>query len=332
MLRLRAGDRPAPADHVDEVRHHDLPAGRSVAHGHVRPQAGRSDGVPRRVQADRRPTCPACRSASTSRCRPRCGTSWPCIRSLVSVDEHSDSLVMTGYSENANRTRHHPSFGSVVSQAARRRRQRHPAVRQPARHVAGHRAGLPRRRPSAVHAERPRPAEPAPGQRRRRATGWTTARRCCTASTTSAATSTPRGTMNGLDAFTSRAFDMVASGTVRKALDLTSEEPRSRDRYKGVEQFLTARRLVEAGVGCVTLSYRRLGHARQQLQDAAQAAAAGRSRRRQPDPGPARPRHGQRRGHGHVGRVRPDAADQRATTAAATTGRRSCRPWSPAAA
>src|ERR1041385_7681080 len=37
------------------------------------------------------------------------------IRSIVSVDEHSDSLVMTGYSENTNRTAHHPSFGSVVS-------------------------------------------------------------------------------------------------------------------------------------------------------------------------------------------------------------------------
>src|SRR5689334_22699111 len=31
-----------------------------------------------------------------------------CIRSVVSVEEHSDSLVMTGYSENVNRTQHHP--------------------------------------------------------------------------------------------------------------------------------------------------------------------------------------------------------------------------------
>src|SRR5262249_38093775 len=37
------------------------------------------------------------------------------IRSIVSVDEHSDSLVMTGYSENQNRNVGHPSFGSVVS-------------------------------------------------------------------------------------------------------------------------------------------------------------------------------------------------------------------------
>src|SRR5437660_5913357 len=37
------------------------------------------------------------------------------IRSIVSVEEHSDSLVMTGYSENTNRTAHHPSIGAVVS-------------------------------------------------------------------------------------------------------------------------------------------------------------------------------------------------------------------------
>src|SRR6516164_4627905 len=37
------------------------------------------------------------------------------VRSVVSVEEHSDSLVMTGYSENTNRTAHHPSLGAVVS-------------------------------------------------------------------------------------------------------------------------------------------------------------------------------------------------------------------------
>ena len=63
------------------------------------------------------------------------------------------------------------------------------------------------------------------------------------------------GTMTGMDSFTTRAFDMIASGVVRKALDLKNEDPKTRDRYKGIEQFLTARRLVEAGVGCVTLHY-----------------------------------------------------------------------------
>src|SRR5688572_12796244 len=37
------------------------------------------------------------------------------IRSIVSVDEHSDSLVMTGFSENSNRVQHRPSIGSVIS-------------------------------------------------------------------------------------------------------------------------------------------------------------------------------------------------------------------------
>jgi uncharacterized protein (DUF1501 family) len=48
---------------------------------------------------------------------------------------------------------------------------------------------------------------------------------------------------------------MIASGTVRKALDLKQEDPKTRDRYKGLDDFLRARRLVEAGVSCVTLSY-----------------------------------------------------------------------------
>jgi uncharacterized protein (DUF1501 family) len=63
------------------------------------------------------------------------------------------------------------------------------------------------------------------------------------------------GTMAGLDSFTSRAFEMISSGGVRQALDLTREPAPTRQRYQGVEQFLTARRLVEAGVGCVTLAY-----------------------------------------------------------------------------
>src|SRR5262249_41220804 len=37
------------------------------------------------------------------------------IRSVGSVDEHSDPLVITGYSQAVNRTAGHPSVGSVVS-------------------------------------------------------------------------------------------------------------------------------------------------------------------------------------------------------------------------
>ena len=44
------------------------------------------------------------------------------------------------------------------------------------------------------------------------------------------------GAMKGLDSFTGRAFDMIASGTVRTALDLNKEDAKVRERYKGVEQ------------------------------------------------------------------------------------------------
>src|SRR5262249_20813819 len=62
------------------------------------------------------------------------------------------------------------------------------------------------------------------------------------------------GTLDGMDSFKTRALDMVLSGSVRDALDLSKATADERKRYKGVEQSLTARRLVEAGAGCVTLA------------------------------------------------------------------------------
>src|SRR6266545_4075025 len=67
-----------------------------------------ADMLRARAQAD---TPAAARSPQKARMFDRLAV----IRSIVSVDEHSDSLVMTGYSENQNRTAHHPSFGSVMS-------------------------------------------------------------------------------------------------------------------------------------------------------------------------------------------------------------------------
>jgi hypothetical protein len=175
------------------------------------------------------------------------------VRSIVSVDEHSDSLVTTGYSENTNRTAHHPSFGAVVSKLRGSGNSEVPPFvslrgmsigQEPGYLGVAHRAFSP-------YGEGIQNLKLASGVDDKRAADRQTLlanfdnlRRDIDAS----------GTMKGLDTFTTRAFDMVASGTVRKALDLSREEPRTRDRYKGVEQFLTARRLVEAGVGCVTLA------------------------------------------------------------------------------
>src|SRR5947209_12936322 len=49
-----------------------------------------------------------------------------CVRSIVTVNEHSDTMVMTGSSDQKNRTAHNPSFGSVVSKLRSGTEQRMP--------------------------------------------------------------------------------------------------------------------------------------------------------------------------------------------------------------
>ncbi|MEM7387880.1 MAG: DUF1501 domain-containing protein [Verrucomicrobiota bacterium] len=76
------------------------------------------------------------------------------------------------------------------------------------------------------------------------------------------------GLMEGLDAFNQQAFDVLTSSRLLEAMDLEKEDPKIRERYgtgtdkvqgdaapRKNEQFLLARRLVEAGVRVVTLSY-----------------------------------------------------------------------------
>jgi uncharacterized protein (DUF1501 family) len=175
------------------------------------------------------------------------------VRSVQAVDEHSDSAVMTGYSEGANRLAHHPSLGSVVSKLRGDGNNDIPPF-------VSLRGMAPGTEPGYLGIAH-RPFTPdGPGQQNLRlprdvSTSRSDDRKALLASFDSVRRDLDAsGTMKGMDSFTQRAFDMVASGAVRKALDLTHEEPRSRDRYKGVEQFLTARRLIEAGVGCVTLA------------------------------------------------------------------------------
>jgi hypothetical protein len=176
------------------------------------------------------------------------------IRSIISVDEHSDSLVMTGYPERDNRIFNHPSFGSVISKLRAGSTSDVPpfvSLRGMSRYGTepgylgiAHRPFTPGgsalanlRLPGSVDGSRL-------DQRKILLEGFDDIRRDADTS----------GTMAGMDSFTTRAFEMVTSGTVRKALDLDKAGAKVRERYKGVEQFLTARRLIEAGVGCVTLS------------------------------------------------------------------------------
>jgi hypothetical protein len=60
--------------------------------------------------------------------------------------------------------------------------------------------------------------------------------------------------MDGMDEFTRQAMEIIVSPKAREAFDLKRESQKTRDRYgKFCENFLMARRLVEAGVSVVTL-------------------------------------------------------------------------------
>ncbi|MDX2039589.1 MAG: DUF1501 domain-containing protein [Isosphaeraceae bacterium] len=76
--------------------------------------------------------------------------------------------------------------------------------------------------------------------------------------------------VQGMDTFSRRAFDILTTRRLFDALDVTKEDPRIRARYGFGDtrqeadgppcyndQFLMARRLVEAGARCVTLSFGR---------------------------------------------------------------------------
>jgi len=79
------------------------------------------------------------------------------------------------------------------------------------------------------------------------------------------------GTLQATDAHTARAMDVLMSSRLLEALDLTNEDPRVRDRYgngkpyqyqfdgapTANDQLLMARRLVQAGARCVTLTFGR---------------------------------------------------------------------------
>ena len=78
------------------------------------------------------------------------------------------------------------------------------------------------------------------------------------------------GKLEGLDAFTQQALGVLTSSNLADALDVTREDPKVRERSgkgdsrnygdgapRNQEHFLMARRLVEAGVRCVTLNFGR---------------------------------------------------------------------------
>ncbi|MBL8798753.1 MAG: DUF1501 domain-containing protein [Planctomycetia bacterium] len=175
------------------------------------------------------------------------------IRSVRPVDGgHSDWGVSTGYNEESNKREHHPSLGSVISKVRGGSNADVPpyvSLRGTTPALQAGYLGVAHNpfTPSGPGIENLRLARgveaPQLDDRRHLLSSFDTLRRDLDSS----------GSMSALDAHNARAFDMIASGAVRNALDLSREPQAGRDRYKGIEGFLTARRLVEAGVGCITL-------------------------------------------------------------------------------
>lgn len=194
------------------------------------------------------------------------------IRSLVGArDEHAASICQSGYTMQETSQNHWPSLGSVVSK-----------LQGPVDKTVPPFIGLA---PKMGHMEWADPGDPGflglehkplqpDGQlmadmvlngvsldrlrdRRSLLTSMDRFRKGADA-------------LQGLSALNQRAFDLLTSHKLMEALDVTKEDPKVREKYgKGTnvnvddggpdwnDQFLIARRLVEAGARCVTLAFGR---------------------------------------------------------------------------
>jgi hypothetical protein len=173
-------------------------------------------------------------------------------------DGHTDDYVMSGWSLDQKRRLGRPSMGAVVSRLRGAQQPDVPAFvslrgltagLEPGYLGVGHRAFTPTT-----------PAGPEDVHNLRLATGldlqtlddrmsllrsFDQMRYDLDAS----------GTAEGMDLFNRAALEMITSGRVRRALDLNEESLPVRQRYgPSGRPLLLARRLVEAGVGCVTVS------------------------------------------------------------------------------
>ncbi len=176
------------------------------------------------------------------------------LRSLVGMsEEHSDVQLQTGYPSAAAKSGKRPSFGAVVS------KQR------------GWGQGLPpfvSLRGMTTGSEPGflgfafRPFTPGGDQTEASLRLSADVTRDRLAERKSLLTAFNGGTRGpappalgaGMEDFQIQAFEMITSGKVREALSLKRESEENLERYSGVEALLKARRLVEAGVGCVTVS------------------------------------------------------------------------------
>ncbi|HXG61220.1 MAG TPA: DUF1501 domain-containing protein [Planctomycetota bacterium] len=182
------------------------------------------------------------------------------VRGLVgSVDEHSYSTAMTGYPESSLRSvGGRPSIGSVVSKLDQERGGRSlPYVSLMGMVTPGYLGPVHQPYVPDGTGRGNLQLGRIDGNRLRNRTELLGAldglRRDIDAS----------GRMEAMDAFTQKAVEVVTSGRMADALDLGKEKPEVVRRYVGDggrradanRNFLLARRLIEAGVRCVAMSW-----------------------------------------------------------------------------
>lgn len=194
------------------------------------------------------------------------------IRSISdAIDDHSDFMCMTGRRKQNQPPGGWPTFGAVVSK-----------VLGPASPAVPAFVGLePRMKHRPYNTASPGFIGPAHNSFRPEAEGKAdmvlngiTVDRLSDRKTLLASIDQFRrdvdasGMMAGMDAFQQQAFGLLTSSQLLHALDVSKEDPKLRERYgKGDlkvhgdaapmvnEQFLVARRLVEAGARVVTAAY-----------------------------------------------------------------------------
>jgi hypothetical protein len=170
------------------------------------------------------------------------------LRGLHFVEEHSAHSLWTGYPERINR----PAFGSVVSYLKAAQDglppyvslMNQPLSEDPAYCGTAHRPFVPSGPGlenlglvAGVSLDRLQDRKQLLG-------GLDTIRRDIDY----------RGALAGVDAYTVRALDMVASTKTREAFDISKEPAAVQEKYgKANQDFLRARRLVEAGISVVSL-------------------------------------------------------------------------------
>lgn len=191
------------------------------------------------------------------------------IRSLVGArDEHASNLCMSGYTVAETSQLHRPTMGSVVSQLAGpvdktvpayinlAPRTQHPPYNDPGPGFAGiGNAALNPNGPMMADMTLAGITLDRLAHRQQLLTSLDAYRRKV-------------DSLEGLDALSQKAYSILTSSKLVNAMNLDKEDPKLRERYgKGIatpqgdgspmlnEQFLAARRLVEAGARLVHVSY-----------------------------------------------------------------------------